>query len=203
MKPGTATRLSNHRAPPICHLTVRFSASDHVPGAAAGRYNHWMYACFVIRTPAWREELEDHLVNATSQPPPQADDIKQPARPKLADVLGPGADHRRIGRRSERYRDLFTGWRPVRLQYFLDAAVHLSADVRHPNDQCAGRAFHGSRACRKYAPALNALADFLANLSPEFPVRPSMHSSATDWSSRHSSRDCVAPLATQIRLYCG
>ena len=86
----------------------------------------------------------------------QRKDDSRRRRASPAEDSGPGSDHRRLGRRSQRHCDLFPGRRPVRLWAHLDAAVHLSADGGDPGDQRAHRPRHRTRHRRQYAPQLSA-----------------------------------------------
>jgi hypothetical protein len=56
-----------------------------------------------------------------------------PAKASWQGTVGrawPRTDHRRVGRRSQRHRDLFPSRRAVRLQHGMDAAVCVSTNVR-------------------------------------------------------------------------
>jgi N-acetyl-beta-hexosaminidase len=68
---------------------------------------------------------------------PTADQIKQPDRPKLADIMGPGlitgaSDDDPSG------IAIFASRRTVRVLPGLDTPAHLPAHVRNPNDQRSG-----------------------------------------------------------------
>ena len=68
---------------------------------------------------------------------PASDQIKQPDRPKLADIWAL-ASSQAPSDGDQRHSHLFAGWRPVLwLLLGMDPPPHLSADVRHPDDQRA------------------------------------------------------------------
>ena len=86
-----------------------------------------------------------------------ADQIKQPDRPKLADILGPGTHHGRLRRRSQRDSDLFasgrTVWVRARLELLLTyplmcAIQMISAQV----GRVTGKGLAGNM--RRHYPAL-------------------------------------------------
>ena len=70
---------------------------------------------------------------------------------------GARPDHRRLGRRPQRHRHIFPGGRAVRLRHGVDAAVHLSADVRDPADQRTYWPGHRPGPRRKHAAPLSGI----------------------------------------------
>ena len=67
----------------------------------------------------------------------------------------PRTDHRRLGRRPQRHRNLFSSGRAVRIRPGLGAVLQLALDVRDPGNQRPHRPGDRTRRRRRHSPALS------------------------------------------------